>query len=81
MSLAQAIAKIFQSQISSQTIKYLYKFKLNPQKIIQKVLIDPLKVHTKFQVLAEILQSQIFSQTIKYLCKFKSNQKNWQRKI
>ena len=49
-SLPQAIAKILQSQISSQTIKYLYKFKWNSQKIIKNFLIDPLKVHTKLQV-------------------------------
>ena len=34
-SLAQVLAEIFQSHISSQTIKYLYKFKLN-----QKYFLD-----------------------------------------
>ncbi len=41
-----ALAEICRSQILSQTIKYVYKFKSNPKKI----LIGPLNVCTKFQV-------------------------------
>ena len=42
----QVVAKILQTLISSQTMKYLYKFKLNQKKILKNGLIDPTKVPT-----------------------------------
>ena len=45
------LADICKCPVSSQTIKYRYKFKLNQKNLVTKnVCMDPLEVCTKFQV-------------------------------
>ena len=77
---------IYKCPISSQSIKYRYKFKSNQKKISQKILelISPSCVPSlKYlaQVFADICKCPIASQTIKYRYKFKSNQRKFPPKF
>ena len=85
-SLAQVLADICKCQITSQTIKYRYKFKSNQKIVSPKILelIPPRcgpSLKSLAQVLADICKCPSSSQTIKYRYKFKSNQKCFFTKI
>ena len=73
---------VYKCSISSQSIKYWYKFKSNQKKNSPKILelIPPRCVpslKSLAQVLADICKCPSSSQTIKYRYKFKSNPKKF----